>query len=129
MTCDDPSLHKEENKRRKVTYRNPSTKIRALVQDMLANREMGDEKGRIKRYDNEITQFYALVLTQFLSVVFSGWTMHLDLIEVAFASEGITWKRIDGKMNRAQRTESLTAFREDPNIEAILVSINAGGLG
>ncbi|KAJ6256938.1 hypothetical protein Dda_7821 [Drechslerella dactyloides] len=109
--ADDPALQKDENGKRKVVYRNPSTKIMQLVQDLLDNREKGDDKGRIK------------------SVVFSGWTMHLDLIEYAFENVGIKWTRVDGKMSRQQRTDSLTRFRDDPDIEAILVSISAGGVG
>ncbi|KAF3188168.1 hypothetical protein TWF225_003932 [Orbilia oligospora] len=108
---DDPSLQKDENIKRKVVFRNSSTKIRHLVNDLMDNRNMGDDKGRIK------------------SVIFSGWTMHLDLIEFAFERAGIKWTRIDGKMNRAQRADSLTRFREDPDVEAILVSISAGGVG
>ncbi|KAK6343428.1 hypothetical protein TWF730_011017 [Orbilia blumenaviensis] len=110
-TSDDPSLQKDENGKRKVVYRNPSTKIMQLVADLLDNRKMGDDKGRIK------------------SVIFSGWTMHLDLIEFALEKVGIKWTRIDGKMNRGQRADSLTRFRDDPDIEAILVSISAGGVG
>ncbi|KAF3903147.1 hypothetical protein ABW21_db0206917 [Orbilia brochopaga] len=109
--ADDPALQKDENGKRKVVYRNPSTKIMQLVQDLLDNRERGDDKGRIK------------------SVVFSGWTMHLDLIEYAFENVGIKWTRVDGKMSRQQRTDALTRFREDPDVEAILVSISAGGVG
>lgn len=62
-------------------------------------------------------------------MIFSGWTMHLDLIEAAFDNVGITHTRIDGKMNRLQRADSLTKFRDDPDVEAILVSISAGGVG
>ncbi|KAK6537504.1 hypothetical protein TWF694_011689 [Orbilia ellipsospora] len=108
---EDPSLQKDEGGKRKVVYRNPSTKIMQLVGDLLDNREKGDIGRRIK------------------SVVFSGWTMHLDLIECALDNVGIRWTRIDGKMNRSQRAESLTRFRDDPDIEAILVSISAGGVG
>ena len=46
---DDPSLQKDENGKRKVVYRNPSTKIKHLVGDLMDNRKMGDDKGRIKR--------------------------------------------------------------------------------
>ncbi|EPS36600.1 hypothetical protein H072_9889 [Dactylellina haptotyla CBS 200.50] len=108
---EDPSLQKDDNGKRKVVYRNPSTKIMQLVADLLDNREMGDEGRRIK------------------SVIFSGWTMHLDLIEYALDNVGIRWTRIDGKMNRSQRADSLIKFRDDPDIECILVSISAGGVG
>lgn len=55
--------------------------------------------------------------------------MHLDLIEEAFSNAGIISRRIDGKMTRPQRTEAMTSFRENPEVEAIVISINAGGVG
>ena len=63
------------------------------------------------------------------SVIFSGWTAHLDLIQIALEDNEINYVRLDGKMSRTQRSASLQAFREDPNIPVILVSISAGGLG
>ncbi|MCJ1474455.1 hypothetical protein MMC13_003113 [Lambiella insularis] len=63
------------------------------------------------------------------SVVFSGWTAHLDLIQIALEDNGFKHVRLDGKMSRVKRTASLNAFRDDPEITVILVSIAAGGLG
>ncbi|KAL9031346.1 MAG: hypothetical protein Q9196_000601, partial [Gyalolechia fulgens] len=63
------------------------------------------------------------------SVVFSGWTSHLDLIEIAVKEQHIGFVRLDGKMSRNDRAASLGAFRDDPNVTLILISIGAGGLG
>ena len=63
------------------------------------------------------------------SVVFSGWTSHLDLIQIALEDHRIRYVRLDGKMARKQRAASLDAFRDDPDITVILISIGAGGLG
>ncbi|KAL8958774.1 MAG: hypothetical protein Q9193_004232 [Seirophora villosa] len=63
------------------------------------------------------------------SVVFSGWTSHLDLIQIALGESKIRYVRLDGKMARKQRSASLDAFRDDPNVTLILISIGAGGLG
>ncbi|KZF23424.1 hypothetical protein L228DRAFT_209965 [Xylona heveae TC161] len=63
------------------------------------------------------------------SVVFSGWTSHLDLIQIALDDNGIKYARLDGKMSRVQRSAALETFREDPTVRVILVSIAAGGLG
>lgn len=60
---------------------------------------------------------------------FSGWTSHLDLIEVALRTAGITFTRLDGSMSRIARTNAMDRFREDSNVQVILVSIMAGGLG
>lgn len=63
------------------------------------------------------------------SVVFSGWTTHLDLIQIALQDRGIRSVRLDGRMSRNERTASLDAFRDDDGVIVILVSISAGGLG
>ncbi|KAL8696301.1 MAG: hypothetical protein Q9201_007730 [Fulgogasparrea decipioides] len=63
------------------------------------------------------------------SVVFSGWTSHLDLIQIALKESRIRYVRLDGKMGRKQRAASLDAFRDDPEVTVILISIGAGGLG
>lgn len=63
------------------------------------------------------------------SVVFSGWTSHLDLIQIALEENSIRHVRLDGKMSRTQRATSLQVFRDDPEVPVILISITAGGLG
>ena len=63
------------------------------------------------------------------SVVFSAWTTHLDLIQIALEDNNLQYVRLDGKMSRAHRKQSLTKFREDPEVTVILVTIGAGGLG
>lgn len=63
------------------------------------------------------------------SVVFSYWTTHLDLIQYAFEANNITYTRLDGKMARKARGKAIEAFRDDPEIQVILVSIGAGGVG
>ena len=63
------------------------------------------------------------------SVVFSGWTSHLDLIQIALDDNNIKYVRLDGKMSINKRADSLAAFRDDPDVRVFLVSIFAGGLG
>jgi SNF2 family DNA or RNA helicase len=63
------------------------------------------------------------------SVVFSGWTSHLDLIQMALEDNHMEYTRLDGKMSRTARGAALETFRTKPSITVILVSINAGGLG
>jgi SNF2 family DNA or RNA helicase len=67
--------------------------------------------------------------TNFRSVVFSCWTTHLDLIQIALEDNQHTHCRLDGRMSRDARDKSMRAFREDPSIRVMLVSIGAGGLG
>ncbi|KAK3905707.1 SNF2 family N-terminal domain-containing protein [Staphylotrichum tortipilum] len=95
-------------------YTGPHTKTRALVEELLANKErsaMCPAEPPLK------------------SVVFSGWTSHLDLIQIALDSAGITYTRLDGKMTRTARNAAMDAFRDDHSVQVILVSITAGGLG
>jgi SNF2 family DNA or RNA helicase len=63
------------------------------------------------------------------SVVFSQWTTHLDLIQLALEDNKLNYVRLDGRMSRPQRANALEKFRSDQSIAVILVSINAGGLG
>ncbi|MCJ1413955.1 hypothetical protein MMC32_000280 [Xylographa parallela] len=95
-------------------YGGPHTKTTALMEGLL------DSKVESLRNPND---------PPVKSVVFSGWTAHLDLIQIALEDNGIQYVRLDGKMSRIQRSASLEVFRTDPEIAVILVSISAGGLG
>jgi SNF2 family DNA or RNA helicase len=96
------------------SYNGPHTKTRTLIEDLLNSKfesELKPDEPPIK------------------SVVFSGWTSHLDLIQCALNDAGIAFTRLDGKMSRTARTAAMDTFRTDPSIPVILVSITAGGLG
>ncbi|PMB70570.1 putative SWI/SNF-related matrix-associated actin-dependent regulator of chromatin subfamily A member 3-like 1 [Beauveria bassiana] len=95
-------------------YDGPHTKTKALLEDLL--------KAEAATRANPTEPPYK-------SVVFSGWTSHLDLIELALKSAGISFTRLDGTMSRASRTTAMDKFREDDSVHVILVSIMAGGLG
>ncbi|KAI6087976.1 SNF2 family N-terminal domain-containing protein [Hypoxylon rubiginosum] len=95
-------------------YMGPHTKTRALVEDLLKAKADSEAK------PDE---------PPFKSVVFSTWTSHLDLIQIALDNAGIRYTRLDGKMSRTARTAAMDAFREDDSVHVILVSIMAGGLG
>ncbi|KAF7534943.1 hypothetical protein G7054_g5773 [Neopestalotiopsis clavispora] len=95
-------------------YGGPHTKTQALVEDLLRLQEKSNATPEEPRYK---------------SVVFSGWTSHLDLIQTALENAGIVYTRLDGKMTRIARTAAMDRFRDDPDVDVILVSITAGGLG
>lgn len=63
------------------------------------------------------------------SVVFSGWTSHLDLIQIALTDAKINFTRLDGSMPRPARSEALRVFMTSTETCVILISLNAGGLG
>ena len=110
------AMAKENPKQAKIMgrYGGPHTKTQALLRDLhdaLVESAAHPDEPPIK------------------SVVFSGWTSHLDLIQIAVEDAGMKYVRLDGKMSRKNRNASLDAFREDPSVRVILVSIAAGGLG
>ncbi|KAL8832956.1 MAG: hypothetical protein Q9170_004616 [Blastenia crenularia] len=108
---------KEDPKHAKIMgrYGGPHTKTKALLaaleQSKLESQDLPAGEPPIK------------------SVVFSGWTSHLDLIQIALKEQRIRYVRLDGKMSRNDRAASLDAFRDDPDVTLILISIGAGGLG
>ena len=95
-------------------YGGPHTKTKALIHSLLES-QMESEAHPDER--------------PIKSVVFSGWTSHLDLIQIALEENQIRYTRLDGQMTRTQRTAALDAFRDDPDVPVILISITAGGLG
>ena len=97
-----------------LNYSGPHTKTKALIHDLLVSKQ-----------ESELLPSGPPIK----SVVFSGWTAHLDLIQRALEENGITYTRLDGKMTRTARGAALDVFRDDPSIHVILVSITAGGLG
>ncbi|RYP73707.1 hypothetical protein DL771_003420 [Monosporascus sp. 5C6A] len=105
----------ETNGKSKDMYSGPHTKTRALVEDLLKSEAESNA--------------LPAGTPPFKSVVFSAWTSHLDLIQIALDNVGIRYTRLDGKMSRAARTNAMDTFREDDSVHVILVSIMAGGLG
>ncbi|PVH99315.1 hypothetical protein DM02DRAFT_437111 [Periconia macrospinosa] len=95
-------------------YTGPSTKTQALLDDLAKHKAWSDahpDEPPIK------------------SVVFSSWTTHLDLIQLALNNHGHKYVRLDGRMSREARNRSLATFEHDTSVHIILVSIGAGGLG
>ncbi|KAJ8114898.1 hypothetical protein ONZ43_g4794 [Nemania bipapillata] len=110
----DRRENKDRSKDGYAGYSGPHTKTIALVEDLLKSEAMSNAT------PDE---------PPFKSVVFSAWTSHLDLIEIALENAGIHFTRLDGKMTRSARSAAMTAFRENKSVHVILVSISAGGLG
>ena len=97
-------------------YEGPHTKTNALISHLL---ETAEESKNLPEGEPPIK-----------SVVFSAWTSHLDLIEIALKDNGITdYTRLDGTMTLAARNKALDQFREDDNITILLATIGAGGVG
>ncbi|KAK2590883.1 hypothetical protein QQS21_011437 [Conoideocrella luteorostrata] len=65
------------------------------------------------------------------TIVFSQWTLLLDLLEVAIWHEKFDYRplRYDGSMSGDQRSASAQSFRDNPKIKVMLVSLRAGNAG
>jgi len=93
--------------------RSLSTKINTLVNDLAATRDSCEREN----------------ILPVKSIVFSQWTKVLDLIEGPLKSHDFQFARLDGKMNRAQRTAQLDKFKLSRYCNVLLISIRAGGVG
>ena len=97
------------------TYSGPHTKVQALLEDLkrsaAQSAALPDDEPPIR------------------SVVFSGWVTYLELIEHALELNGFKSVRLDGTMSLKARRAVLDAFKNDPSITILLVSIKAGGQG
>ncbi|KAK7962443.1 uncharacterized protein PG986_003268 [Apiospora aurea] len=64
------------------------------------------------------------------TIVFSQWTLLLDLLEVPLKQDlGLRFRRYDGGMSAKQRDEAVQQFREDPNVKVMVTSLKAGNAG
>ncbi|KAI9669725.1 MAG: hypothetical protein M1831_007421 [Alyxoria varia] len=62
-------------------------------------------------------------------LVFSQFTMVMDILEQVFDSEGIGFSRLDGSTPVAQRQELIDVFKESEDVLVFMLSTKAGGLG
>jgi DNA repair protein RAD16 len=83
-----------------------STKIEALLEDIWASQRA--EPG-----------LKAIVFSQFVSM--------LELVQHRLTRAGIRCVRLDGGMSVAARDRAIDAFRDDPYVTIILISLKAGG--
>ncbi|UNI13796.1 hypothetical protein JDV02_000504 [Purpureocillium takamizusanense] len=65
------------------------------------------------------------------AIVFSQWTLLLDLLEVAMSHDKLGLKplRYDGSMSADQRAQAARDFRRKPEAMVMLVSLRAGNAG
>ncbi|KAG0262624.1 hypothetical protein DFQ27_002245 [Actinomortierella ambigua] len=90
-----------------------STKVKALLDDLIVAREHSLRSGG----------------PPIKSVVFSQWTSMLDLIEDGLKENRIKFTRLDGRMQRNDRTTAMIDFRDKRDVNVILISLKAGGVG
>ncbi|WVR04718.1 hypothetical protein IAU60_001729 [Kwoniella sp. DSM 27419] len=63
------------------------------------------------------------------SVVFSQWTTMLDRISDMLDDANIRYARLDGTMTREERSRAIDALKYKKQVEVLLVSTRAGGVG
>lgn len=99
-------------------YEGPHTKTKALITSLLNS--AAESKTLLQAGDQRPIK----------SVVFSAWTSHLDLIEIALKDNNLTgYTRLDGTMTLSARHHALEAFHADNSITVLLATIGAGGVG
>lgn len=62
-------------------------------------------------------------------LIFSQWTSMLDILEWALDVIGVTYSRLDGSTQVAERQTIVDTFNKDSSIFACLLSTRAGGQG
>lgn len=64
------------------------------------------------------------------TIVFSQWTLLLDLLEIPLKYElGVKYRRYDGSMSATMRVNAANDFTDLPDVKVILVSLKAGNAG
>ncbi|PMD57824.1 uncharacterized protein K444DRAFT_592612 [Hyaloscypha bicolor E] len=63
------------------------------------------------------------------SIIFSGWTRTLDLIEQHLKKGNINFRRIDGMSSLPARNKTLEEFRKDSKIRVLIMTTGTGAVG
>ncbi|KAF8863171.1 P-loop containing nucleoside triphosphate hydrolase protein [Acephala macrosclerotiorum] len=63
------------------------------------------------------------------SIIFSGWTRTLDLIERHLTERSILFKRIDGSSSLPLRNKILNDFRKNSQIRILMMTTGTGAVG
>ncbi|KAL1973008.1 hypothetical protein VTN31DRAFT_6550 [Thermomyces dupontii] len=115
VTSQAEEKHNRKKAKQLGEYGGPHTKTRALISHL---QRTAEESAQLKG-ERPIK-----------SVVFSAWTSHLDLIEIALRDHQLTgYTRLDGSMPLSARNRALEQFHSDNNITILLATIGAGGVG
>ncbi|KAH9895492.1 SNF2 family N-terminal domain-containing protein [Xylariomycetidae sp. FL2044] len=135
------SLEEPVPKKSKKTLKNIEVKPEVLVQ---LRKESARNKKYEKRYMEYLRRIWEpsakvnkcrdliaeLQSTGEKTIVFSQWTLLLDLLQVPIKHElKLDFRRYDGSMSAAYRDLAVREFMEDPHIKIMLVSLRAGNSG
>ncbi|XP_027929635.1 DNA repair protein RAD5A isoform X1 [Vigna unguiculata] len=76
-----------------------------------------------------LSELQNLRLSGSKSIVFSQWTAFLDLLQIPFTRNNISFVRLDGTLSQQQREKVIKQFSEDSTTLVLLMSLKAGGMG
>lgn len=62
-------------------------------------------------------------------IVFSYWKTTLRLLARLLSFAGITFTQVDGDTSYADRSAFLKAFKEQPDVHVLLMTIETGAVG
>ncbi|XP_012542158.1 SWI/SNF-related matrix-associated actin-dependent regulator of chromatin subfamily A containing DEAD/H box 1 homolog [Monomorium pharaonis] len=88
--------------------------------------ELIPEAGKLKELDKLLPQFK---MDGHRVLIFSQFTMVLDILEEYLTIRGQTFLRLDGSTPVTERQTLINEYTQDPSIFIFLLSTRAGGLG
>ncbi|KAI5289142.1 hypothetical protein KEM54_004326 [Ascosphaera aggregata] len=108
-------------------YTGPATKTKALLRRLLEDKAKNDEilaRNATKQPGDTTLE------KPIKSVIFSAWTSHLDLIEIALKMNDLNnYVRLDGTMDLDKRGKAIEKLRDDDTVHIMLATLGAGGVG
>jgi SNF2 family DNA or RNA helicase len=101
-----------------------SSKINALLANVEKTNKNDKRSGIFASSSNSLFSMLRL-----LSIIFSGWTRTLDLIEQHLQKRKIHFRRIDGASSLPARNKTLEEFRNDNKIRILMMTTGTGAVG
>jgi SNF2 family DNA or RNA helicase len=101
-----------------------SSKINALLANVEKTNKNDKRSGIFASSSNSLFSMLRL-----LSIIFSGWTRTLDLIEQHLQKRKIHFRRIDGASSLPARNKTLEEFRKDNKIRILMMTTGTGAVG
>ena len=108
-----------------------STKVEALMGGLRSMRDedLRNAKGDANKNEMSDAKTPKPQILPNKAIVFSQYTSMIEIVEWRLRKEGFTIAKLLGSMPVSQRAANLRAFREDPAVTIILMSLKSGGEG
>lgn len=94
--------------------------------DYVVNEDMVKDSGKLAVLDIMLTR---LIKDGHKVLIFSTFTIMLDVLADYLSMRNMKFCRLDGRMNLEERAVDMDTFRNDPDTAVFLISTRAGGLG